>query len=149
MKYPMIEIGPQTRISLNFAIKLASGEVVDSNFDRPPVQFVVGDGNLLPGFERALFGLRAGQRAELRIDADQGFGPHREENVQVFDRDQFDANPELGMVLNFADAARGEVPGVVIAVANARVEVDFNHPLAGRELLFEVQIHDVQPEVSY
>lgn len=144
-----MEIGPATSVRLNFAIKLADGEVVDSNFDRDPVEFSVGDGNLLPGFEQALFGLQAGDRKELPIRAEQGFGIYREDNVQLFDRDQFDSDIAVGMVLAFADAARGEVPGVIADIGEDKVRVDFNHPLAGRDLLFEVQIHEVEPQRSH
>jgi FKBP-type peptidyl-prolyl cis-trans isomerase SlpA len=145
----MIEIGPNTSISLNFALKLESGEIVDSNLGADPVNCSVGDGNLLPGFEKALFGLKAGQKADLHISAEQGFGAYREENLQVFDRDQFADELEVGSVVSFADAARGELPGVIVAIKNSRVEVDFNHPLAGRDLVFQVEIHDVQPQVSH
>jgi FKBP-type peptidyl-prolyl cis-trans isomerase SlpA len=145
----MIEIGPNTSVRLNFAVKLATGDVIDSNFDAEPVQFRIGDGNLLPGFERALFGLHAGERAELRIEAEQGFGPYRDDNLQRFGRNKFVDELEIGMVVSFADAARGELPGVVVALEEDQVEVDFNHPLAGRDLIFEVAIHEVSPDRSH
>lgn len=145
----MLEIGPNTTIRLNFALKLQSGEIIDSNIGGEPVNCSVGDGNLLPGFEKALYGLKAGQKADLVVTAEQGFGPYREENLQIFDRDQFGDDLEVGSVVSFADAARGELPGVIVAIKNARVEVDFNHPLAGRDLVFQVEIHDVQPQVSH
>lgn len=145
----MIEIGPNTTVKLNFALKLENGEVVDSNLGGEPVSCSIGDGNLLPGFEQAMFGLKAGDAADLSILAEQGFGAYREENLQVFDRDQFADELEVGAVVSFSDAARGELPGVIVAIKNARVEVDFNHPLAGRNLIFQVEIHDVQPQVSH
>lgn len=145
----MIEIGPNTTVKLNFALKLENGEVVDSNLGGEPVSCSIGDGNLLPGFEQAMFGLKAGDTADLSIGAEQGFGAYREENLQVFDRDQFADELEVGAVVSFSDAARSELPGVIVAIKNARVEVDFNHPLAGRNLIFQVEIHDVQPQVSH
>lgn len=145
----MIEIGPNTTVKLNFALKLENGEVVDSNLGGEPVSCSIGDGNLLPGFEQAMFGLKAGDAVDLSISAEQGFGAYREENLQVFDRDQFADELEVGAVVSFSDAARGELPGVIVAIKNARIEVDFNHPLAGRNLIFQVEIHDVQPQVSH
>ena len=145
----MIEIGPNTAVRLNFAVKLTNGEVIDSNFGGAPVQCRIGDGNLLPGFEQVLYGLRAGQKAELPVRAEQAFGSYREENIQVFDRDQFVDELEVGMVISFADAARSELPGVVRRLDDDRVEVDFNHPLAGRDLIFEVEIHEVNPDKSH
>lgn len=111
----MLKIDQETRVTLNFALKLEDGQVVDSNFDREPVAFDVGDGKLLPGFESRLLGLEAGDEASFRIPADDAFGAHNEDNIQAFDIEQFaDADQlEKGLVLNFTDAAHGEVPGVI------------------------------------
>lgn len=147
----MIKIDQETRVELNFALKLEDGQVVDSNFDRPPVSFEVGDGKLLPGFESRLFGLSAGDEASFELSANDAFGPHNEDNIQRFDIEQFANSDELepGLVLNFTDAAKGEVPGVIKAINDDQVEVDFNHPLAGRTLLFDVKIHKVEPRMSH
>ena len=120
--------------------------MVDSNFDQTPVTFSVGDGSLLPGFERALFGLKAGDEAEFTIPPEQGFGQPNEHNIQVVKRDQFEPEItlEVGMMFSFADAAGGELPGVVTDFDGEAVTVDFNHPLAGRSLGFRVAIHDVE-----
>ena len=119
---------------------------VDSNFDQAPVTFSIGDGSLLPGFERALFGLKAGDEAEFTIPPEQGFGQPNEHNIQVVKRDQFEPEItlEVGMMFSFADAAGGELPGVVKGFDEVEVTVDFNHPLAGRSLGFRVAIHDVE-----
>jgi len=125
--------------------------VVDSNFDQEPVSLEVGDGKLLPGFESRLYGLEAGDEASFEIPVDDAFGPHNDDNVQVFDIDQFADAEELvpGLVMNFTDAANGDVPGVILQVTDDKVEVDFNHPLAGRSLIFDVKIHSVEPTASH
>ena len=139
-------ISENTRVTLNFSLSLEDGSLVDSNFDQAPVTFSVGDGSLLPGFERALFGLKAGDEAEFAIPPEQGFGQPNEHNIQVVKRDQFEPEItlEVGMMFSFADAAGGELPGVVTNFDEAEVTVDFNHPLAGRSLVFRVAIHDVE-----
>ena len=139
-------ISENTRVTLNFSLSLEDGSLVDSNFDQAPVTFSVGDGSLLPGFERALFGLKAGDEAEFAIPPEQGFGQPNEHNIQVVKRDQFEPEItlEVGMMFSFADAAGGELPGVVTNFDEAEVTVDFNHPLAGRSLGFRVAIHDVE-----
>ena len=139
-------ISENTRVTLNFALSLEDGSMVDSNFDQTPVTFSVGDGSLLPGFERALFGLKAGDEAEFTIPPEQGFGQPNEHNIQVVKRDQFEPEItlEVGMMFSFADAAGGELPGVVTDFDGEAVTVDFNHPLAGRSLVFRVAIHDVE-----
>ncbi|KAF0804775.1 peptidyl-prolyl isomerase [Alcanivorax xiamenensis] len=141
-----LRIGPQTRITLHFAVRLMDGTELDSTFAGEPASFVWGDGSLLPGFERAILGLKAGDRRSVFIDAESGFGEYNEQNVQHFRRDTFAApdGMEVGTVMNFADAAGAELPGVVSALDEQWVTVDFNHPLAGRELTFEVEIVRVE-----
>ena len=139
-------ISEGTRVTLNFALVLDDGSEVDSNFEKEPASFSVGDGSLLPGFERALFGLKSGDKATLEILPEEGFGQPNDNNLQTIKRDQFDIDSELeeGMVFSFADAAGGELPGVVKAFDADEVTVDFNHPLAGRTLSFRVAIHNVE-----
>ncbi|CUR46056.1 FKBP-type peptidyl-prolyl cis-trans isomerase [Alloalcanivorax xenomutans] len=141
-----LRVGPQTRITLHFAVRLMDGTEMDSTFGGEPATFVWGDGSLLPGFERAILGLKAGDRRSVFIDAQSGFGEYNEQNVQHFRRDTFAApdGMEVGTVMNFADAAGAELPGVVSALDEQWVTVDFNHPLAGRELTFEVEIVRVE-----
>lgn len=141
-----LRIGPGREVTLNFAIKLENGDVVDSTFGKQPATFKVGDGNLLPGFENALFGLKAGDRRELPITPEQGFGQPNEQNVQVMPRGQFqDMELSEGLLIIFNDAANAELPGVVKAFDADRVTIDFNHPLAGKTLRFEVEILAVRP----
>jgi len=139
-------ISEGTRVTLNFALVLDDGSEIDSNFEKEPASFSVGDGSLLPGFERALFGLKSGDEATLEILPEEGFGQPNDNNLQTIKRDQFDIESELeaGMVFSFADAAGGELPGVVKTFDADEVTVDFNHPLAGRTLSFRVAIHNVE-----
>ncbi|HHK2469358.1 TPA: peptidylprolyl isomerase, partial [Pseudomonas aeruginosa] len=107
-------IGQESRVTLHFALKLEDGNVVDSTFDKQPASFKVGDGNLLPGFEQALFGLKAGDKRTLSILPEQGFGQPNPQNVQIMPRDQFqDMELAEGLLVIFNDAAKTELPGVV------------------------------------
>lgn len=139
-------IGPDTQVTLHFALSLENGEVVDSTFDKKPATFKVGDGSLLPGFEQQLYGLKAGDKRQFRIEPEQGFGQHNPQNQQTMPRSQFE-EMELseGLLVIFNDAANTELPGVVKAFDERQVTVDFNHPLAGKALSFEVEIFDVRP----
>ncbi|CDZ95745.1 FKBP-type peptidyl-prolyl cis-trans isomerase [Pseudomonas saudiphocaensis] len=138
-------IGPDKEVTLHFALGLENGDVVDSTFDKKPATFKVGDGNLLPGFEQQLYGLKAGDKRSLQVAPEQGFGQHNPQNVQVMPRNQFEGM-ELseGLLVIFKDAANAELPGVVKAFDERQVTVDFNHPLAGKALTFEVEIIDVK-----
>lgn len=140
-------IGASTQVTLNFALRFDTGEIVDSTFERKPATFSVGDGSLLPGIERKLFGLQSGHREVFEVKPEDAFGQINPANVQTFKRSQFADDMELheGLIISFADAARAELPGVVKSFDAETVVVDFNHPLAGRTLAFEVEIIDVQP----
>lgn len=142
-----LRIGTDTRVTLHFTVRLAGGEVVDSTRERAPASFRFGDGSLLPGFEQALLGLKAGDRRSVLLEPGQAFGERNAENLQVIDRARFAPGVELsrGLVLSFADK-QGELPGVVMAFDDDKVTVDFNHPLAGREIGFEVEILEVMRE---
>ncbi|MWV11769.1 FKBP-type peptidyl-prolyl cis-trans isomerase [Pseudomonas sp. R-28-1W-6] len=139
-------IGPDREVTLHFALKLANGDVVDSTFDKQPATFKVGDGNLLPGFEAALFGFKAGDKRVVQVEPENAFGQPNPQNVQVMPRSQFqDMELSEGLLVIFNDAANAELPGVVKAFDDAQVTIDFNHPLAGKTLNFEVEIIEVRP----
>ncbi|MDO3384887.1 peptidylprolyl isomerase [Gilvimarinus sp. SDUM040013] len=142
-----LSVGPGTTVTLHFSLALTDGELVDSNFDSDPAEFTVGDGKLLKGFEQALLGLREGAEEEFVIGPEGGFGAHNPNNVQVLDRSEFEANIELeeGLMLSFADAQNTELPGVVVDFNDDEVTVDFNHPLAGRDIVFKVAILEIKP----
>nr|WP_178087332.1 FKBP-type peptidyl-prolyl cis-trans isomerase [Pseudomonas sp. C27(2019)] len=134
-------IGQNSTVTLHFALKFDNGDVVDSNFEKDPATFKVGDGSLLPGFERVLFGLKDGDKRSFEILPEQGFGTPNEQNVQVMPRSQFDSMElDHGVLVIFKDAAGGEMPGVVKAFDDKNVTVDFNHPLAGKVITFDVEI---------
>ncbi|MCE8003004.1 MULTISPECIES: FKBP-type peptidyl-prolyl cis-trans isomerase [Halomonadaceae] len=137
-------------VTLHFTLKLEDGTVVDSTRDKQPATFQVGDGNLPPGFERPLKGLVGGESGSFEIAPEHGFGQRNPQNVQMLSRDDFEEiEPEVGTVMSFADPAGGELPGVIIAADERNVEVDFNHPLAGRTLTFEVEVLDVRPAQTH
>ncbi|EAR61476.1 FKBP-type peptidyl-prolyl cis-trans isomerase [Neptuniibacter caesariensis] len=134
-------IGPGKSVTLHFAIKLEDGQIIDSNFSAEPATFTVGDGNLLEGFEQALFGLEEGAKQTLKILPENGFGMPNPSNIQNLPRSQFDGMElEQGLVISFSDPGNGELPGVIAEFDDKMVSVDFNHPLAGKKLDFEVEI---------
>jgi len=100
-------IGPGTKVKLNFAILLETGDVVDSTEGRP-AEFVIGDGNVLPGFERAMFGLTSGESRSLEVPAAVGFGEQNPDNVKNMLLSDFPTDVELteGLAVSFADANR-------------------------------------------
>lgn len=139
-----------TRVTLNFALTFTDGQVIDSTFDKQPATLEIGDENLPENFEAYLMGLVAGDRQKFEVPPEKGFGQHNPGNVQTFKRHEFSADMVLepGVMISFADARQTELPGVVKRVEGDEVEVDFNHPLAGRTLVFDVEIIDVEPATT-
>jgi FKBP-type peptidyl-prolyl cis-trans isomerase SlpA len=142
-----IRVSSNTRVTLFFLLALQDGSVVDSNFGGTPAQFVPGDGNLLPGFEAVLMGLCAGEKTKVLIEAMDAFGVRQDANLKRVPRERFasDMNLVPGLVVSFAAAEGGELPGVIHRVMGDMIEVDFNHPLAGHAIVFDVDIVDVEP----
>ena len=142
-----ITVGEGTKVTMHFALKLENGQIIDSNFEATPAKFVFGDGNIPEGFEQALSGLKSGDHLNLTIAPERGFGMHNPTNIQVMPRSQFkDMELEPGLVVSFQEPG-GAVPGVIQEFSDEKVTVDFNHPLAGKTILFEVEILEVQPIV--
>ena len=141
-----MKINSQSRLRLNFSLSLAEGQIIDSNFDAEPVTMKIGDGNMLPGFEAHLIGMTTGDTKEVLVPAMQAFGEHNSDNLQQFDRQHFasDVEQQEGLVVSFSDANGSELPGVVTALSDKQVKVDFNHPLAGRDIVFTVKIASVE-----
>lgn len=138
-------IAEGARVTLHFSLCLADGQEIDGTRDGAPATFVVGDGNLPEGFERALFGLTAGANERLDVSPEQAFGLSREENVLLMPVTKFDPGIELepGVVVAFS-GPDGDRSGVIKSLQGALVVVDFNHPLAGKYLIFDVSILSVQ-----
>jgi len=135
-----------SKVSLHFSLSLENGDIVDSNFGKAPATFVMGDGSLLPGFEKRLLGLSIGDKISVVVPQHESFGARNQQNIQQFKRSAFASDDalEIGLMMYFADAAGGEVPGVIIDFNDQVVSVDFNHPLSGREITFTVEIVNVE-----
>ena len=134
-----------SQVKMHFSLMLEDQTVIDTNFDKEPVCFFIGDGNLLPGFENALIGMQTNQEETFEIEPQEAFGQHNNQNVQTLDLSSFDDNIEVGSVYSFQNGD-GELPGVIIEINESTVQVDFNHPLAGKIILFKVKILAIENE---
>ena len=135
-----LSIDAQSSVTLNFSVALTDGSIIDQTEAGRPARFVMGDGSLLPGFEQCLIGLRTGDKATFTLAPEQAFGERQAGNLQRLPVSQFaQMDLEPGLLVSFA-SPEGELPGLVKEVDGSWVVVDFNHPLAGREIRFDVQI---------
>ena len=115
-----VRIGPDKEVTLHFALKLDNGDVVDSTFDKNPATFKVGDGNLLPGFEQAIYGLKAGDKRSLEISPEQGFGQGNPQNIQVMPRSQGEPRPVSDPSSDSASAKPMLMPAPIEAASPTR-----------------------------
>ncbi len=140
-------IEPGSRVHLSFSLSLAEGTPVDSAAPEAPLAITIGSGELFEALEDLLLGLSAGERRRFEIPASQAFGPARDDAIHTLPRDVFppELAVEAGQVIGFATPSGQEVPGVVVAVGETEVNVDFSHPLSGHDLVFEVEILAVEP----
>ncbi|MDH3947484.1 MAG: FKBP-type peptidyl-prolyl cis-trans isomerase [Gammaproteobacteria bacterium] len=145
-----LTIGPGSEVLMHFTLSLADGTVADSTHEGEPLRFVMGDGSLIEGLELVLYGLKQGDRQCLSIDPRDAFGFPEEENIHTMPLSEFPADIQLeaGLIIGFTTPSGEEVPGAIQEIKEDEVVVDFNHPLAGHEIIFDVEILEVKPGLS-
>ncbi len=132
-------------VKVHYTGKLEDGTVFDSSIEREPLQFTIGEGQLIPGFEQAVVGMSPGESKTVEIPADEAY-PYREEMVLVVDRDQLpeDLQPEVGQQLQMRQPDGQTILVKVIDVSELSVTLDANHPLAGKDLTFDIQLVEIE-----
>lgn len=141
-----LAIEPGSEVVMHFTLAMEDGTVAETTREGEPLSFAMGDGTLIEGLELALYGLTPGDKQALRLDPREGFGFRDPGNEHDMPRSEFDPSVELteGMIIGFSMPSGEEVPGTIISVGTDLVRVDFNHPLAGHEVLFDVEILSVR-----
>lgn len=132
-------------VKVHYTGKLDDGTVFDTSLDRDPLQFTIGSGSIIPGFEQAVIGMAPGQSKTELIPTDEAYGPHQEEMVLVVDRQQIpsDIEPEIGQQLQLQHPTGQLIPVVITEVSDGNITLDANHPLAGEDLTFEIQLVEI------
>lgn len=140
------EIRSGSWVRMHLALTLTDGTPAVSTFGEDPLELVVGDGTLTAGLELLLHGLQAGDERTWHLAAGQGYGPRDDSNSHLLPLADFPAGMALepGVIVSFSAPDGLEVAGTVLEVLDDQVRMDFNHPLAGRELTFRVQILTVE-----
>jgi peptidylprolyl isomerase len=129
------------KVSIHYTGKLDDGTVFDSSVDAEPIDFTIGAGEVIPGFEDAIVGMSVGDSKTERIEAGRAYGERRDELVFKVDREQMpDEELEIGDMLRigFEDGSNADVQ--VAEIGDDGVTLDANHPLAGKTLTFELQL---------
>ena len=132
-------------VRVNYRGTLSDGSEFDSSEGRPPLEFVIGSGQVIPGFDAAVLELEPGEGTTVTIPAAEAYGEHQEDGVQTFPRDAFppDASPEVGWAVELSGPDGQRVPATIAEVTDDTIVLDFNHPLAGEDLTFELELVEV------
>lgn len=131
-------------VRVHYEGRLDDGTVFDSSRGRAPLEVTLGDGRVIPGFERAIEGLEVGQRRTARVPPDEAYGPRSPELVLQVSREQFPVAPEVGQSFQLRTADGGSVRVRVTAMDGDAVEIDANHPLAGEVLTFDLELVEIE-----
>ena len=127
--------------AIEYTVKNSKGEVVDSNVGQAPLEFIAGQGQIIPGLEKEVEGMEVGEEKTVVVKADEAYGERNEEWVETLPKDQFEGiELQKGMTL-YGQSPDGQTFAVTVADFNdTEVTIDYNHPLAGEDLTFDVKI---------
>ncbi len=135
-------------VTIHYTGKLADGTVFDTSRDREPLTVPLGEQRVIPGFENAILGMSTGETKTATIPAAEAYGPRQEEMVIQFNRDEIppDLNVEVGQELQLQTNSGQAVPARVVKASDADITVDANHPLAGQDLTFDIEVVEIAAE---
>ncbi len=133
-------------VKVHYSGWLDDGTLFDTSVDDEPLRFAIGEGAVLEGFERAVIGMSPGESKRIRLAAEDAYGPHRPDLVVTIPHEEFPAHihPRPGQQLQVARAGLRPMVVTVVEVSEAGVTLDANHPLAGKELTFEIRLIEIE-----
>lgn len=142
----MSEVKEKDTVVVHYTGKLKSGEVFDSSEGKSPLEFTMGAGQLIPGFEKAVMGMKKEESKTFDIPKAEAYGEVRDDLRYEVPKANFPEhiNPEPGMRLSMGTGDGREIPVTVTEVGAETVNLDANHPLAGQDLVFEVKVMDIK-----
>ncbi|HEX9093200.1 MAG TPA: peptidylprolyl isomerase [Coriobacteriia bacterium] len=132
-------------VRVHYRGTLDDGTEFDSSAGRDPLEFTLGEGVVIPGFEAGVTGMEAGEKRSVHIDAEDAYGPRNDELVQHVEADMFSEDPYVGAYIDLVAPDGSMLTGRITGVEGTLVELDFNHPLAGEALTFEIELLETVP----
>ncbi len=132
-------------VKVHYTGKLDDGTIFDSSINNEPLQFTIGEGSIIPGFEQAVIGMLPGDAKTELIPVDMAYGPYMEEMTVTVEREQMptDVEPEVGQQLQIQQPTGQVIPVIITEISDATITLDANHPLAGEELTFDIQLVEI------
>ena len=133
------------KVKVHYHGKLTSGETFDTSSGREPLEFEVGSGSVIKGFDEGVAGMEVGEKKTINIAADEAYGPRSEDMMIEFPKDRFpnDMKIEEGMQLMMGNGSGQNIPVIVTEIKEGSVILDANHPLAGEDLVFDVELVEI------
>lgn len=132
-------------VKVHYSGRLTDGTTFDSSAGREPLEFKVGNGDVIKGFDEGVSGMSVGDKKTVHIPADEAYGQKEDERIIQFPRSNFppDLNPEVGMQLNMTNGGGQVIPVTIVDMDADNVTLDANHPLAGQDLIFDIELVDI------
>ena len=143
----MSQVKANDTVKVHYTGKLADGQVFDSSVERgEPIEFTMGQGQLIPGFEKGLIDMKVNEKKTINIPKEEAYGEPREELIQEVQKSQLpeEIKPEVGMGLVSKSPDGQEMNLVVRDVKEETIVVDGNHPLAGKDLVFDLEVVEIK-----
>lgn len=146
----MQQVKSGDKVKVHYHGKLRSGETFDSSNGREPLEFTVGGGQVIKGFDQGVTGMQVGDKKTVEIPVQDAYGEKQQEMIIEFPKSQFppDMNPEVGMQLQMSNGAGQNFNVTVVEVKEDSVVLDANHPLAGEDLIFDIELVEIVPPAS-
>lgn len=140
------QINQSSHVTLHYRISLEDGTELENSFGDEPLEFSMGENTLTEGMELCLLNLKTSDTQKITLSPEQTYGHRDPENIHDISLEDFpgDIKPEKGLVIAFDTPTGDDINGIVLELNNDKVSVDFNHPLAGNNLVFEVEILEVK-----
>ena len=146
-----VSVQRDSAVLLHFTLKLEDGSVAEStSASGKPALFRLGDGSLSAALEQELLGLKAGDKHAFTLEPEAAFGTVSPDLIQYFSRRDFinAGEPEIGAIMLFTGMGGSEMPGVIREISGDSITVDFNHPLAGHQVHFDIDVLEVNPALE-
>lgn len=142
----MSQVKENDTVKVHYTGKLADGQVFDSSEGKEPIEFTLGQGQLIPGFEKGLIDMKINEKKTISIPKEEAYGEPRAELVQEVEKNQLpeEIKPEVGMGLVSKTPDGKEMNLVVAEVKDETIVVDGNHPLAGKDLIFDLEVVEIK-----
>ena len=132
-------------VRVHYRGTLSDGSEFDSSEGREPLEFEVGSGQVIPGFDDAVKKLELGEKVTVTIPAAEAYGEHQAEGLQKFPLSAFPSPHEAGWAVELAGPNGERIPATIVSIDGDEVTLDFNHPLAGEDLTFELELVEILP----